>query len=169
MKLSKVLFVLIFLWGCGKENDTVSPEIEELQDNNKMIFLYNGAENNITVSAEKNSYKENEIVLRGSSNLDNTLMLTFSITQTGNAEINKDMTGYWDLGLCTPTDKSLLTNDESNFIKIISYDSSKNYIEGEFNLKFRQENDTTIFHNFSNGKFKAIIDTSYVFEYCEEG
>jgi hypothetical protein len=120
--------------------------------------------------AERNGYKENEVVFRCSGEgLFNTLMITFKPLSKGDAIINKDMTGYWDLGLCIPFNKYLLTDDKSNYIRIDSYDENTQIITGEFELTFASEKTQNVIIKFSNGKFKAKIDATYPFRYCIEG
>ncbi len=168
--------LIALLIGCEKSSEPL-PEpqpqlipINPIANSNWMTFTYNGNDYKISLMTNKNGYTENEVVTRGSGvGLKNTLMLTFKLAQSGNTQINKDMTGYWDLGLCIPFNKYLLTNDAGNYIEIESYDVKTNIISGEFNLKFKFEKDTTKSAVFSNGRFNVKIDTSYSFHYCIEG
>ncbi len=93
-------------------------------------------------------------------------MLTFDPRVGAAAAINREMTGYWDLGLCIPFNKYVLFSDTLNSIRIISYDTT---MVGEFNLLFRYQSDSTRTAIFLNGTFSAKVDTLYSFKYCVEG
>lgn len=96
-------------------------------------------------------------------------MLTFRPIEVGFVMINREMTGYWDLGLCIPFRKYLLANESSKYIRIDTYDKNSLIVKGEFKLTFRFETDTTRIASFSNGTFLAKVDSTYPFRYCIEG
>jgi hypothetical protein len=168
-KIFLIMLMVIPLLGCDK---TTEPKLEEeeQQMNNQMSFNYNGVRDTISILAEENGYVENEVVFRGGGKgLVNTIMLTFKLINSGTTKINDTMTGYWSLALCTPMNKYLLTHEASNYIQIISYDPYTHVVQGKFDLRFRYEKDTTKVVKFSQGNFRAKIDTSYAFYYCIEG
>lgn len=172
--MGKVIFIffasVLLFWSCNK---SVEPNLKEENTNelnDQMVFHYNGILDTILIIAEKNGYNQNEVVIRGSGlMLENTIMLTFKLINQGKTAINDSMTGYWDLGLCIPFNKYLLTKEADNYIEIDSYDKNTNIIQGKINLTFRFEDDTTKVVTFSEGEFRAKIDTRYGFTYCFEG
>jgi hypothetical protein len=132
-----------------------------------MSFLLNGVRHDIRVFSQSNGYVQGEVVLRGSGpGMENTLMLTFRPTAGGPAAINRDMTGYWDLGLCIPFNKYLLSPDPTNVIRVTACDST---LTGTFSLFFRHESDPAKTAAFLNGTFVVKVDTTYPFRYCIEG
>ena len=132
-----------------------------------MSFQLNGVKHNISVFVQPNGYARDEVIIRGSGlGMENTLMLTFKPRLDSLATINRDMTGYWDLGLCIPFNKYLLSADSVNFIKISSNDST---LVGEFNLIFRHQSDLTRTATFFHGTFMGKVDTLTPFKYCIEG
>jgi hypothetical protein len=132
-----------------------------------MSFLLNGVEFGASVDAQANGYVQGEVVIRANaSGMQNTLMLTFKPFRSGFATIDQAMTGYWDLGLCRPFNKYNLSHDSSNFIRVLSYDST---LTGEFNLTFIYQSDSTKVAIFTNGTFSTKVDTLYPFQYCIEG
>jgi len=132
-----------------------------------MSFDLNGTRRTIWVLAQSSGYVPGEVVIRGSGEgMENTLMLTFKPHIGTQATINREMTGYWDLGLCIPFNKYLLSSDTTNSIRILSYDST---MVAEFNLVFRHESDSNRTAIFLNGTFSAEVDTLYPFKYCVEG
>jgi hypothetical protein len=167
-----IIPILILFIGCDKSTE---PDVLDEELNDQMIFNYNGILDTIKLYAGENGYIENEIVFQGwdlkniDNNYNNIIMLTFKLINSGKAEINDTMTGYWDLGLCTQRNKYLLTTETSNFIKVNSFNASTNIIQGEFDLSFRYEKDTAKIVRFSQGKFGVKIDTSWLFTYCIEG
>lgn len=165
-----IIPILILFIGCDKSAEPVIDEGKQ-ELNDQMIFNYNGILDTITIYSGRNGYVENEIVIQGwdLENTDNIIMLTFKLINSGKAVVNDTMTGYWDLGLCIPRNKYLLTKDTSNYIQINSYNPSTNIIHGEFDLKFRYAEDTTNIVTFSQGIFGVKIDTSWSFTYCIEG
>ena len=172
--MKSIIFIYIstlLLFGCNKSTEPILEEKQEPLDfSGEMSFDFNGVQDTISIFAQPNGYVENEFVFRGSGEgLKNTIMLTFKLINSGKTKINDTMTGYWDLGLCIPFNKYLLTNETSNYIQINSYKVDKKEIEGEFNLRFRYEDDSTKAVIFSNGKFKAKISINYPFHYCREG
>lgn len=175
--MKRIIFIfistLLLLFGCNKSTEPVMQEEEQqeiLEYNGQMSFNYNGVQDTISIFAQTNGYVENEIVFRGSGEgLENTIMLTYKLINSGKTKINDTMTGYWDLGLCIPFNKYLLRNETDNYIQINSYNASTNEIEGEFNLRFVYEDDSTKAVTFSQGHFKAKINTNYPFHYCIEG
>jgi hypothetical protein len=175
MKKIILIFIssLLLIIGCNKSTEPVMQEEqqeESLEYNGQMSFNYNGIQDTISIFAQPNGYVENEIVFRGSGeDLENTIMLTFKVINNGKTNINDTMTGYWDLGLCIPINKYLLTNQTDNYIQINSYNAATKEIEGEFNLRFRYEDDSTKTVTFSKGNFKAKINTNFPFHYCIEG
>jgi len=133
----------------------------------RMSFQLNGVQHSIFLFAQSNGYVAGEVVLRGSGpGMENTLMLTFKPRLKSPAVINREMTGYWDLGLCIPFDKYLLTTSPGNFIRILSSDTT---LVGEFNLVFQHESDAARQAVFLNGTFSTKVDTVHPFEYCIEG
>ena len=173
MKGSAILFAVMATMGlaCGDFGNPVheeSPVVPPVGANRASFYL-NGSKHVISVFAERNGYNVNELVIRGSgSGLENTLMMTFKPVQGGASEINVEMTGYWDLGLCIPFNKYLLSNSPSNVIRVTSYDPGSGFLKGEFDLTFRFEKDTTKVASFANGTFEAVVDTA-AFKYCFEG
>ena len=173
--MKNIIFIFIstlFLSiGCNKSTEPVLEEEQErLEFSGELFFIYNGVQDTISIFAQTNGYVENEIVFRGSGeHLENTIMLTFKLLNNGKTNINDTMTGYWDLGLCIPFNKYLLTNEMNNYIQINSYNANTKEIEGEFNLRFRHEDDSTKTAVFNQGSFKAKINTNHPFKYCIEG
>lgn len=172
MKENKILIIVAFLailTGCSR---TTEPELKGTLPAEKTMTLSldQKPEQTVAIEALRNGYVKGELVMLGyGEGFRNTLMLTFRLKQNGIAEINRTMTGYWDLGVCIPINKFILTDESSNYIKINSYDERTNIVQGEFNLRFRYEKDTTKTAEFSRGKFNAVIDTSWSFKYCTEG
>lgn len=162
--LRTTLIMSLALYACSK---VVEPgnEIPNEIVPDQMTLLLNGVEHIVPIVIERNGYDSSQVVLRGAKGLGNTLMLTFDPTSGERAEINLEMTGFWDLGLCRPFDKYLLTQDSSNFIRVTSSDTM---LIGEFNLRFVHEGDSTDRVSFENGVFSARKDTCH-FEYCTEG
>ena len=152
------------------ETSPVAPPVVPPIVSNYASFYLNGSKHVISIYSQRNSYVANEIVIRGSGvGLENTLMITFKPIQGNLAEINLQMTGYWDLGLCIPFKRYLLSRDSTNFIRVTSYDPGSALLKGEFNLTFIFEKDTTKIASFNNGTFEAKVDTMYAFKYCIEG
>jgi hypothetical protein len=176
MKQLKLIFVFILVLISGCEKPTAIrikvPPLHQQEEplDNQMSFYFNGADYKISIMVSFNGYADNEIVIRGGDEgLENTLMLTFKKEEIGFPEIDSTMTGYWNLSLCTPMNKSLLTNETTNRIKIDSYYLITNEISGEFLLRFRDEKDPKKIITFSSCYFTATVDTSYHFTYCIEG
>jgi len=175
--MKRIIFIFIstlfLLNGCKKSTEPVFEEEQQqgsLEYSGQLFFDYNGVQDTISIFAQTNGYVENEVVFRGSGEgLENTIMLTFTLINSGKTKINDTMTGYWDLGLCIPFNKYLLTNETNNYIQINSYNANTKEIKGEFHLRFRFEYDSTKTVTFSNGNFKAKIDTKHPFQYCIEG
>jgi len=81
------------------ETSPVEPPLGPTVGSGHASFSLNGSKHDISVFSQRNGYVPNEVVLRGSGErLENTLMLTFKPVQGKSAEINLQMTGYWDLG-----------------------------------------------------------------------
>lgn len=163
----------LFIAGCSKPTET--PESESsgtvISPNwpydGTMSFYLNGTRRTIGVFAQSNGYIQGEVVIRGSGEgMENTLMLTFKPRVGTQATINRAMTGYWDLGLCIPFNRYLLSADTLNSIRISSCDSA---MVGEFNLVFRHESDSNRTAIFVNGTVATRVDTLYPFKYCVEG
>jgi len=153
----------------GMDLGPVEPPVEQPIDFDHASFDLNGSKHVVDLSTQWNSYQANEIVIRGGGGLSNTLMMTFRPRFEGRADINLDMTGFWDLSMCTPRNKYLLTSDTSNYIRVTAFDSGSALLKGEFSLTFKYEKDTTQVASFRNGYFEAHIDTVYTFAYCIEG
>jgi|GEM_PF-4871065 hypothetical protein len=172
-----LIFLAVFLttaWACGDygnpvhEQKTVEPPGIPALGQGQASFLLNGTRHDISIFAQRNGYNLNEVVLRGSGKgMENTLILTFRPNE-GNAEVNIEMTGYWDLGLCIPFNKYLLSSSPRNIIRVLSYDSGSGYLKAEFDLTFLHESDTTRVASFTDGTFEASVDYS-AFTYCIEG
>ena len=153
----------------GMDLGPVEPPVVHPIDFDHASFDLNGNKHVVEVFTQWNSYRANEIVIRGGGGLSNTLMMTFRPRFEGRADINLDMTGFWDLGMCIPMNKYLLTSDTSNYIRVTAFDSGSALLKGEFSLTFKYEKDTTQVASFRNGYFEAHIDTVYTFAYCIEG
>jgi hypothetical protein len=151
------------------ETSPVEPPINPPVGSGSASFLLNENRHVISVLSQGNGYVPNEVVLRGSGEgLENTLMLTFKPIQGKPAEINLQMTGYWDLGLCIPFKRYLVSHASTNVIRVTSYDLDSGLLKGEFDLTFIFENDPTRIASFKNGTFEATVDTAG-FKYCIEG
>jgi len=128
-----------------------------------------GITHRLFIFANTNGYKNGEVVLHGSGEgLDRELMLTFELKSQGRVALNKEMTGFWDLGLCIPFRRYLLVDDFSNSINIDSYDAQTGKLSGRFSLRMRNEvspYDTIV---FSNGRFETRLP-EIEFTYCIEG
>jgi hypothetical protein len=173
MNRAKVLLMgLLVVSACSSLTDPEYPpnsQANELSEN-QASFSLNGEKHVISIYTQRNGYAADEIVIRGSGvGLVNTLMMTFKPTQGSLARIDSPMTGYWDLGLCIPFKKYLLSRDSTNFIRIMRYDPGSSLLTGVFNLTFKFEQDTTMIASFSNGTFRAKVDTVGTFKYCIEG
>jgi hypothetical protein len=171
MKTIAHIIVLAFLFeACSKPGATQIPKAQipvSFSSADTMSFLLNGVEFGASVDAQANGYVQGEVVIRANaSGLENTLMLTFKPFPSDFATIDQAMTGYWDLGLSRPINKYTLSRDSTNFIRILSYDST---LTGEFNLTFVYQSDSTKVAIFTNGIFSAKVDTLYPFQYCIEG
>ena len=171
MKPARYIFMIAFLLtGCSKPTAVetplpVTPPITLSEG--AMAFELNGISHNIEIFAQSNGYVNGEVVLRGSGpGMENTLMLTFKPILGTRAAINREMTGYWDLGLCIPFNRYLLTSDPTNSITITSYES---LLAGSFTLIFQHESDPGKRVIFQDGRFTARVDTQYPFRYCNEG
>jgi hypothetical protein len=156
-----LIFLAVFLttaWACGDygnpvhEQNTVEPPGIPALGQGQASFLLNGTRHDISIFAQRNGYNLNEVVLRGS----------------GKGMENTDMTGYWDLGLCIPFNKYLLSSSPRNIIRVLSYDPGSGYLKAEFDLTFLHESDTTRVASFTDGTFEASVDYS-AFTYCIEG
>jgi hypothetical protein len=151
------------------ERSLVEPPVNPPVGLGRASFLLNGNRHVISVLSQRNGYVPNEVVVRGSGEgLENTLMLTFKPIQGKPAEINFQMTGYWDLGLCIPFKRYLLSHSSTNVIRVSSYDLDSGLLKGEFDLTFIFENDATKIASFRNGTFEVNVDT-VGFQYCIEG
>ena len=158
--------------GCSKPTDASAPEspgpiTPGWSYDGTMAFSLNGVQRAIRVFAQSNGYVQGEVVIRGSGEgMENTLMLTFKPNADRIVNINRDMTGYWDMGLCIPFNKYVLMSDTLNFIRSHSSGSA---LWGEFDLIFRHEADSTRTAVFLHGVFAVVVDTVYPFKYCIEG
>lgn len=173
-----VIFLVVFVavgLACNdfgnpsSETSPVEPPIGPPVGSGHASFCLNGGKHDISVFSQRNGYVPNEVVLRGSGEgLENTLMLTFKPIQGKPAEINLQMTGYWDLGLCIPFKRYLLSNASTDVIRVTSYDLGSGLLKGEFDLTFIFENDPTKIASFKNGTFEVNVGT-VGFKYCIEG
>ncbi len=137
--------------------------------NGLMTVTMEDKEYQLYIFANPNGYQDGELVLRGAAmEWDRVLMLTFQLTPSGNATINQQMTGYWDLGLCTPRARYLLVEDYPNYVRIESYDMRTGEVSGIFAIKVKNEDAPYDTIEFTNGRFKTHID-QFEFEYCIEG
>ncbi|MGH7449810.1 MAG: hypothetical protein ACRENG_00540 [bacterium] len=129
----------------------------------------NGSTRQLYIFANLNGYKDGEIVLRGSGEgLDRVLMLTFQLKSKGVVAFNKEMTGFWDLGLCIPFRRYLLAESRLNYVSIDSYDPKTGKLTGKFSIKVRNEEAPKDVIEFKNGRFVTRLNATK-FEYCIEG
>ncbi|MGH7598417.1 MAG: hypothetical protein ACREOI_18835 [bacterium] len=129
----------------------------------------NGSTHQLYIFANFNGYKDGEIVLRGSGEgLDRVLMLTFQLKSKGVVAFNKEMTGFWDLGLCIPFRRYLLAEASFNYVSIDSYDAKTGKVTGRFSIKVRNEETPNDVIEFKNGRFVTRLNAAK-FEYCTEG
>lgn len=170
-----MMLSVLLLAGCSQpggtgptgSQDTTSWTPGTLAFEGTMSFKLNNVQHNISVFAQSSGYAKGEVVIRGSGlGMENTLMLTFKPRLDSLARINREMTGYWDLGLCIPFNKYLLSADADNFIRISSNDST---LVGDFTLIFRYQSDSTRTAIFTHGTFTTKVDTLSPFTYCIEG
>lgn len=174
MAMKAILLSLVLLcnaWlGCRHAATEAPAEIEVPAPFDGFISAeVNGATHQLYIFANRNGYKDGEIVLRGSGeSLDRVLMLTFQLKSKGPVAFNKAMTGFWDLGLCIPFRRYLLVENHLNYVCIDSYDAKTGKVTGRFSIKVRNEeapNDTI---EFRNGRFVTRLNAAK-FEYCIEG
>jgi hypothetical protein len=157
---------LLLCGGCNSPND---PDANGLSVN-QASFTFNETKYVISIFTNWSGYNADELVIRGYDNgLGNTLMMTFKPIPGDLATIDTDMTGFWELGVCIPINRYLLSGDANNYIRVTSYDPASKVITGEFSLTFRYEKNVSKVASFSDGAFKAKIDTTYAFTYCREG
>lgn len=129
----------------------------------------NGSTHQLFIFANHNGYQDGEIVLRGSGEgLDRVLMLTFQLKSKGVVAFNKQMTGFWDLGLCIPFRRYLLVENHLNYVSIDSYDPKTGRLTGKFAIKVRNEEAPNDAIEFKNGRFVTRLNAAK-FEYCIEG
>jgi hypothetical protein len=137
--------------------------------NGLMTVTMKGQEYQLYIFANPNGYQDGELVLRGAATgWDRVLMLTFQLTARGPVTINQQMTGYWDLGFCTPRARYLLVADYPNHVRIENYNVRTGEVSGVFAIQVKNEDAPYDTIEFSNGRFKTHIDQNK-FEYCIEG
>ena len=118
--------------------------------------------------ARPSSYVDGEVVLLGyADGLSRALQLTFGLGSTP-GRVNPEMTGFWDLGLCTPHDSYILEDDSDASVTVLSYDSDSRRLQGRFSLRVAREESPHDALSFVNGAFDVRIRVER-FEYCIEG
>ena len=118
------------------------------------------------VYAQPSAYDSDEVVLRAYSDLPRTLMLTFKLKR-GDAPINRVMSGYWDLGLCTPSDSYLIMDEDDATVRVNDYDRISRRLEGTFDLRVESESEWGRTARFTKGHFEVHLRHES-FEYCSE-
>lgn len=118
------------------------------------------------VYAQPSAYNPAEVVLRAySDGLSRTLMLTFQ-PETGAAPVNVEMTGYWDLGLCTPSAAYVVAQPDDVSIRVT--ERAGRQLRGTFALRAESTDAPGEVVSFTDGSF-AVRLAEEPFEYCIEG
>jgi len=170
MLLCLVLSCGVFL-GCRHATTEAPVEIDEVPEpfDGLISVEKNGSAYQLFIFANPNAYRDGEIVLRGSGEgLDRTLMLTFQLKSNGLVAFNREMTGFWDLGLCIPFRRYLLVEDDFSYVSIDSYNTETGKLTGTFAIKVRNEDAPNDTIEFRKGRFVTRLNAAK-FEHCIEG
>ncbi len=120
------------------------------------------------VYAQPSAYDRGEVVLRAHADgLDRTLMLTFNLGK-GVARVNRQLTGFWDLGFCTPSRSYVLSDAGVAEILVTRYDPASGQLDGIFQLQVQDEQDPAMQVSFTGGTFSVKLRQE-PFAYCIEG
>ncbi len=118
------------------------------------------------VYAQPSAYDPDEVVLRAyAAGLSRALMLTFE-PGVGPVAVNVEMTGYWDLGLCTPSAAYVVAGPDDVNVHVTRNESGQ--LRGTFALEAESEDETGEVVTVTDGSFDVRLDDE-PFEYCIEG
>ena len=125
-----------------------------------------GREYTFRVYAQPSAYDAADVVLRAySDELLRTVMLTFEPSGE-TANVNVEMTGYWDLGLCTPSDAYVVAEADDVDIQVREAESGR--LRGTFALRAEKEGAPGDTVSITDGSFDVRL-AAEPFEYCVEG
>ena len=118
------------------------------------------------VYAQPSAYDPSEVVLRAyTDDLARTLMLTFD-PEERQADVNTGMTGYWDLGLCTPSDAYVVAGPADASVRVTEHGADR--LRGTFALRAESEHEPGDVVTFMDGSFDVRV-AAEPFGYCIEG
>ncbi len=167
-----VLLLPLLLMGCelwGPDLDDPVAALVKPPYNGVLNVALGGQVYEVFVFAQPSGYDAGEVVLWGSANgWDRTLQLTFAVQPVPTGTINTELTGYWDLGLCTPMRRYVPTSATPSRVDITTYDPETGLLEGRFTLHVRNEDDPGDTLTFTRGTFSVQLGST-PFTYCIEG
>lgn len=158
-------FVLACILAAGCDAGSADPDWATPDGTASAIV--DGRAYDFRVFAQPNSYNSDEVVLRAyADSLLRTLMLTFDPKQAAN--VNLDMTGFWELGLCLPTSRYVVDDPSDVSIRVEDYNRSSRRLRGTFAVRMTDENEPGNEVVFAEGSFDVRLRRE-PFEYCIEG
>lgn len=117
------------------------------------------------VFARPSAYDPEEVVLHGyEGGALRALQLTFNATSLP-GRVNSEMTGYWDLAFCTPSNAYRMVDAS---VSEVRFDPETRRLTGRFSLRVTNENPPHDSIDFDSGSFDVRLRAA-TFGYCVEG
>lgn len=147
-------------------NQCIDPDFSE--HDGTMSARMGDAELEFRTFARPSGYDSGQVVLHGyADGHSRVLQLTFELGDRS-GKINREMTGFWDLGLCTPHDAYILEDQGDASVSVLSYEPDSRRLRGTFWLRAVHEHSPDDAISFVNGVFDVRVRAE-AFEYCIEG
>ncbi|WP_412062900.1 hypothetical protein [Rubrivirga sp. IMCC45206] len=143
-----------------------TPPVETVEGGGVATAQIDGRPYTFRVFAQPSAYDPSEVVLRAyADELSRAVMLTFR-PALGAVAVNTAMTGYWDLGLCTPSDAYVVAGAGDATVRVT--EQGPRALRGTFSLRVQREGDPTDVVAITDGTFDVEVGGE-PFEYCIEG